>query len=125
MASIDDVRRIAAGFPGAIEGGGSQFAYGVVNKGKFQAFIWTWLERPDPKKPRVPNPDVLAVLVPDLMTREMMLEEDSEKFFTEPHYKNYPAVLVRLANIEEDELEDLILEGWRCRASKALQSQLE
>ena len=32
----------------------------------------------------------------------------------------FPAVLVRLAAIETDELEELITDGWRCLAPRAL-----
>ena len=45
---------------------------------------------------------------------------DSEKFFTEPHYNGFPAILVRLAAIEPDELEELIIDAWRDLAPKAL-----
>ena len=36
---------------------------------------------------------------------------DTKKFFTEPHYNGFPAVLVRLAAIEVDELEELIIDA--------------
>jgi hypothetical protein len=42
-----------------------------------------------------------------------------DKFFTEPHYNGYPAILVRLAAIDPDELEELIVDAWRCMAPKA------
>jgi len=32
----------------------------------------------------------------------------------------FPAVLVRLASIELGELEELLIDGWRCQAPKAL-----
>ena len=41
-------------------------------------------------------------------------------FFTESHYNGFPAVLVRLAAIEPDEIEDLIIEAWRCKAPRDL-----
>jgi hypothetical protein len=43
-------------------------------------------ERIDPKKPRVPNPEVLAVRVASLAEKEELLAADPEKFFTEPRY---------------------------------------
>ena len=45
--------------------------------------------------------------------------EDPEKFFTEPHYEGFPAVLVRLVAIDEIERE-LLIDGWRCQAPPAL-----
>lgn len=125
MANIDDVRRIALRLPGAVEGTGRQFAMEVPVKGKMKGFVWSWAERVDPKKARVPNDGVLAVMVPNLTVKEMLLESNSEKFFTEPHYNGYPAVLVRLEAIDPNELEDLIVEAWRCRASADLLAQFE
>ena len=39
-----------------------------------------------------------------------------EKFFTEPHYNGFPAILVRLPEIEVEELAELIGDAWRCMA---------
>ena len=41
-------------------------------------------------------------------------------FFTLPHYDGYPVVLVRLAAIAEDELEEVLREAWRVRAPRRL-----
>lgn len=45
---------------------------------------------------------------------------DQKKFFTEPRYKGFPAVLVRLAAITVRELRPIITEAWRCQAPKGL-----
>jgi hypothetical protein len=45
---------------------------------------------------------------------------DPVKFFTEPHYNGFPAVLVRLAAVTARELRPLITEAWRCQAPKDL-----
>jgi hypothetical protein len=55
----------------------------------------------------------------------MLLEADAEKYFTEPHYNGYPAVLVRLDAIFPDEIEDLIIEAWRTQAPAALQREYD
>jgi hypothetical protein len=124
MATQDDVRRICAKLPGATEGQG-RFGFSVEVKGKAKGFCWSWAERVHPKKGRVPNDAVLGVLVPSLTVKEIILRSDSEKFFTEPHYNGYPAVLVRLAAIDPDELEDLLIEAWRCRAPTELVKQYD
>jgi hypothetical protein len=36
------------------------------------------------------------------------------------HYNGFPAVLVRLTLIDVDELEELIVDAWRCQAPHAL-----
>lgn len=82
--------------------------------------MWTWNERVEPKKPKVPNPRVLAVRVASLDDKEIMLRLDPVKFFTEPHYNGFPAVLVRLDRITAAGLKPLIAEAWRTQAPKEL-----
>jgi hypothetical protein len=96
----------------------------VLNKGKAKGFAWAWNERIEPKKPRVPNPEVLAVRVASLAEKEELLAADPEKFFTEPHYNGFPAVLVRLSSIDAGELAELITDAWRCQAPRALAAEL-
>jgi hypothetical protein len=124
VADQDDVRRIALSLPETSEEEG-RFAFSVANKGKQKGFVWVWMERVVPKKARVPNPEVVAIRVADQEEKELLLTADEGKFFTEPHYNGFPAILVRLPAIEVDELEGLITEGWRCQAPRALVEQLE
>jgi hypothetical protein len=124
VATQDDVRRIALSLPETVEDE-NHFAFSVRNKNKLKGFVWVWLERIHPKKGRVPNPAVIAVRTPDLNVKDMILTIDDNKFFTEPHYNGFPAVLVRLAAVEPHELEDLITEGWRSQAPKPLVAQFD
>jgi hypothetical protein len=119
MANQGDVRRIARSLPGTIEEKG-RFAFSVLNKGKEKGFVWVWLERIEPKKPRVPNPDVLAVRVRDQAEKATLLAGDPDRFFTEPHYNGFPAVLVRLPAVTKAQLHKLIIEAWRCQAPPEL-----
>lgn len=114
MATLSDAKRIASKLPGVESG------LGVRVKDKVKGFAWPWNERVDPKKPRVPNLSVLAIRTANLEEKEMLIASDPEKFFTEPHYNNFPAVLVRLDKIEMDELEELLTDAWRRLAPKAL-----
>jgi hypothetical protein len=112
MASQADVRRIALSLPGTIEDGGFRFA--VAGKG----FAWAWMQRVEPKRPRVPNPDVIAVRVANELEKQALLSLDTDIFFTEPHYDGYPAVLVRLPAIDLELLEQVLTDAWLCRAPK-------
>lgn len=124
MANQEDVRRIANSLPGAIEAA-DYFAFSVMVKGKEKGFAWVWRERVDPKKARVPNPAVLALRVRDTQEKEMLLATEADKFFTEPHYNGYPAVLLRLEAVELDDLRELITSAWRCMAPEELQKKLD
>ena len=119
MAGQEDVRRIALALPETVEAA-DRFAFSVLNRGKQKGFAWVWMERMNPKKPRVPNPDVLAVRVANVGDKEMLIAADPEKFFTEPHYNGFPAVLVRLRAVNVAELRTLIAEAWRCQAPRDL-----
>jgi hypothetical protein len=115
VADQQDVRRIARSLPGVIEAK-DKFAFSVVRDGKEKGFVWVWQERIVPKKPRVPNPGVIAARVADLAERAALISGDPEVFFTEPHYNGFPAVLVRLAAIDEPKLRRIVEEAWRCQA---------
>ena len=119
MATQADVRRIALALPETEETEG-RFAFSVRNKGKLKGFAWVWMERVDPKKPRVANPAVLAIRVASIAERDAMVSAEPTKFFTEPHYAGFPAVLVRLSDVTRRDLELLLKEGWRCMASSEL-----
>jgi hypothetical protein len=75
----------------------------------------------------VANPDVLAVRVADLEEKEVLLASDpeGERIFTEPHYNGFPAVLVRLPAVDEDELREFVVEAWYCTAPKPLQRDFD
>jgi len=117
MVSQADVRRLALSLPSAKEIPG-RFAFGVDHKGKLKAFAWVWMERVVPKKPRVAQPKVIALRVASLDDKEFLLAADSKKFFTEPHYDGFPAILVCLSAVTVTELRGLITAAWRCQAPK-------
>ena len=120
MATQEDVRRIALSLPETVEADG-EFVFSVVDaRGKRHGFVWAWNERLEPRKPRVPSQDVLAVRVIDEEDKQALLASDPAAFFTEPHYNGFPAVLVRLPAIDAEALEELVVDAWRTRAPTAL-----
>jgi hypothetical protein len=120
VADQDDVRRIALSLPEVREGEDS-FAFSVGKKG----IAWVWLERSTPNKARVPNPEVLAVRVAGDAAKQELLTADPDKFFTEDHYNGYPAILVRLAAVDPEELRELLTDAWRIQAPKSLVNQFD
>jgi hypothetical protein len=120
VASLADVRRIATTLPGVAQRSGES---GFRVDGKL--FAWSWMERVDPRKPRVANPDVLVVRVANEVEKEALLSLDPDRFFTEPHYDGYAAVLVRLPAIEPDALAELVRDAWRTKAPPRLVAQLD
>lgn len=115
MATQADVRDIALALPGVTQDS-DYFAFGIDVKGKRKGIAWVWRERIDPKQARVPNPEVLAVRVANEVDKAALLGADPEKFFTEPHYNGFPAVLVRLKKVTKAELRKLLTEAHRCQS---------
>lgn len=115
MATQADVRRIALTLPGTVESE-DKFAFSIEVKGKQKGYAWVWMERAVEKKPKVPNKKVLAVRVANLAAKDLMISAESAKYFTEPHYNGFPAVLVRLPEVSRAELRDVLEEGWRCQS---------
>lgn len=89
-----------------------------------KGLAWGYLKRVVPKKPRAPQPDCLAVRCA-IETKEMLIEAAPDRFFDDDHYRGYPAVLVRLAAIDEDELAGLLAAAWRLSAPKPLLARLD
>ena len=121
MVDAVTLERLALSLPEA--GGGPQgdrVAYTVAGKG----FAWTYLEHIAPRKPRRARPDVIAVRCP-IETKEMLIEAAPERFFDDDHYRGFPAVLVRLAATDEDELLGLLWGGWRAVAPRTLVKRID
>jgi hypothetical protein len=119
MATQAHVRKIALALP-EVHDGGDRFALSVTNKGKEKGFAWVWMERVNPKQPKVANAGVLAIRVANVAQRDLMIVVEPEKYFTEPHYNGSPAVLVRLPAVRVAELRPLLYEAWRLLAPKEL-----
>jgi hypothetical protein len=49
-----------------------------------------------------------------------LLEDDPSVYFTTSHFANTAAVLVRLEQIDLEELEEVIAEAWLVRAPSRL-----
>jgi hypothetical protein len=120
-SSADDVRRIALSLPAALQDG-EKIRF-LVDGGK--SLAWTWKKRIEPKKARVEQLDVFGVRVSGEEEKQALIAADPGKFFTEPHYNGYPAVLVRLAAIESDELAELLTDAWRCAAPRRLVAEFD
>ncbi len=121
MASWDDVRRIALALPETSEkpSHGGHASWRVKDK----LFVWERPLRASDLKALgdgAPTGLILGVRVEHLGAKEALLADDPAVFFTIPHFDGYPAVLVLLDEIEGDELEEIIVEAWLCRAPKRL-----
>ena len=114
MIDDDALRALALALP-EVEAGGDPYAFSVGGK----ALAWAYLARPAPKASRVRIPGVIAIRC-RIETKDLLIEAAPDRFFTDDHYRGYPAVLARLAEIEAEELAGLLREAWRIVAPKAV-----
>ncbi len=56
---------------------------------------------------------VLVVQLASIGERDVLMELDPRAFFFTEHYRNYPAVLVRLAEVALPLLTDVVTDAWR------------
>lgn len=65
------------------------------------------------------------VLMMDHYERQYRLENEADVFFITDHYRDYPAVLVRLSTVRREDLPELLTESWRRMAPKRLAAAFE
>ena len=120
MATWDDVREIALALPETDERPSHGNAFWHV-KGK--GFVW---ERPlrgtdlQALGEAAPDGPILGVRVEHLGAKEALIQDDPKLYFTIPHFDGYAAVLVRLERIDLEELREIVVEAWLCRAPRRL-----
>ena len=67
-----------------------------------------------------PEGDILGARVADEGVKFALIADEPDVYFTTPHFDGYPAVLVKLAEIDELGLRELIVEAWLMQAPKRL-----
>ena len=107
--TFDTVREIGLKLPGAE----ADTAYGSpVLKVNGRIFVGIAINREV-------EPNSLMVFLTDFEERNSLIEEDPDTYYVKPHYEPYPVVLVRLARVRRDALEDLVRGAHRVVSSKA------
>jgi len=66
--------------------------------------------------------ETVAIRIP-MEDRDFLLKADPKVFYITEHYRDYPAILFRLAAITRNQLADLLELGWRFVAPKRLVAQ--
>ena len=97
--SVVAVRQLLLALPDVVEGRSYGMPSFLVN-GRFLA--------------RFRDADTVLVLqLATIGERDVLMELNPRAFFFTDHYRNYPAVLVRLTEIAAPLLTDVVMEAWR------------
>ena len=105
------VKQIALSFPGAVE---------KPSHGRPAYFIHkTFFTRLRPEDNSV------VMRVGSIEQRDMMLELDPQTYFITDHYKDWPVILVRIAEITPTELKTMLERRWRQIAPKKLLREVD
>jgi len=72
---------------------------------------------------RVKDPDTVVLMCP-LEEKELLMAAAPDIYFETDHYKGWPAVLVRIRAISDDEFAHRLALTWRSQAPKKLVQSL-
>ena len=125
MATLDDLRRTAAGLPGSEErattGGAAWFVRGRL-------YAWEchpWPSIPADIRAIVAGELVVGVKVADRLDTLALVEMAPDVFLRTTTTWGEPKVAFRMARIDQDHLAELVTEAWRVQAPQYLRRELD
>ena len=123
MVSLHDVEKIALSMPGATKElrDDDRPAFLIDHK----LFCFHRTRRRDALDAATGEPldDVLVFRVAAEEMKSMWLAQRPSVYFTTDHFKGYPCILLRissLAEIDDEELYELVSDAWLARAPKRM-----
>jgi hypothetical protein len=120
MATFDDVRRLTADLPEVTE----STSFGtpaLAVRGKSFCRLWSAREH---ARDGVHDTEVLVVFC-DLEEKPALIESSGGMLFSTPHYDGYGAMLVRLDDVDLDDLADVLEDSYRLKAPASLLKALD
>ena len=97
--TVADARRLLLSLPDVTEGRSYGYPSFLLN-GRFLA--------------RFRDDDtVLVLLLATIDNRDVLMQMDPDAYFFTDHYRNYPAVLIRLAAVSRTLFVDVVKESWK------------
>lgn len=121
LPGIETIAKMAMAFPEVTEGTrwGNR-TWSVAGK----AFVWERaFSKADLKRfgdDRIPDEPIIAIRTEDLHDKAAILASAPAGAFDIEHFKNYPAYLVELPLATEDQVWELVTDGWLAVAPHSL-----
>jgi hypothetical protein len=106
MITEEDVRRVALSLPASMER-----PYNRLPSFRVRDKLFLRIHE---------LPDAFFVRCASVEERNELLRAEPAKFFITPHYNGYPGFLVRLSQVDLDEMTEIVTESWRLSAPKRL-----
>jgi hypothetical protein len=120
MATFKDVKRAAAELPEVSE----STSYGTPSlKVRGKSFCRMWGDR-EHNRDRVDDTEVLVVYC-DAEEKEALIGSSGGVLFSTPHYEGYGAMLIRLKDVQPDDLADYLEDSYRLKAPRTLLKRLD
>lgn len=115
MTSYDDAVAMTAGWPGVT----ADKWYGTPGlKAGGKGFARMWSER-EYRRDEVDDADVLVVMC-DVDEKQALIDASDGSLFSTSHYEGHGAMLVRLNDVQPDELIGYLEDAYRLKATPKL-----
>lgn len=121
VPTFEDVRAVGKRLPEVEEAPSYHGMPALKVRGKPFCRLWGPTEH---DRDGVHDTEVLVVFC-DADEKDVLIATSSGVLFSTPHYDGYPAILVRLADVDPSLLAELLEDSYRSRAPKRLVQQLD
>ncbi|WP_342001327.1 hypothetical protein MRBLWH7_001789 [Microbacterium sp. LWH7-1.2] len=125
MATLDDLRRTAAGLPGTKERATTGGAAWFVRSKLYAWECHPWPSIPDDMRAIIASELVVGVKVADPIDALALVEMEPGVFLRTTTPWGEPKVAFRMAGIDREHLAELVTEAWRVEAPKYLRRALD
>ena len=124
MASYDNIVALTADWPGVTTG--SWYGTpGLKVGGKGFCRMWSDREYERSEAPDGPRESEVLVVLCDVDEKEALIDAGGGVLFSTPHYDGHGAMLIRLADVDADDLAGYLEDAYRCKASTRLQAAFD
>jgi len=125
VATLDDLRRVAAGLPGSEERATTSGAAWFV-RGKLYAWeCHPWPSIPDDMRAIIAAELVVGVKIADGLDALALREMAPDVFLRATTRWGEPKIAFRMARIDSDHFAELVTESWRVQAPKYLRAEFD
>ncbi|GAA5212693.1 MmcQ/YjbR family DNA-binding protein [Microbacterium kyungheense] len=125
MATLDDLRAVAAGLPGSEERATTGGAAWFVRSKLFAWECQPWPSTPDEVRPILASELVVGVKLSDPEDALALREMDPGVFLPSTSPWGEPKIAFRMAGIDTDHFAELVTEAWRVQAPKYLRREYD